>query len=153
DWPEDFRYVLALHEATAVSMADGYAQATGNAAFVNLHSAAGLGNAMGAVFTAFRNKTPLVIMAGQQHRSLFLRQPFLHADQAELLPQPYVKWACEPAAPADVPAAMAQGYLLAMQPPRGPVFVSVPLGDWDEPAAEVPARPVPVPPLVAEDAL
>lgn len=154
DWPDEFTYHLALQEAVAVSMADGFAQASGNAAFVNLHSAAGLGNAMGAVFTAYRNKSPLVIMAGQQHRDLFLTQPFLHADHAELLPLPYVKWACEPASPQDVPAAIARGYLLAMQPPRGPVFVSVPLGDWDEPAgAPVPSRRVPAPPLADPDAL
>src|SRR2546423_762131 len=70
DWPEDFRYVLALQEASVVGIADGFAQATGHAAFVNLHSAAGLGNALGNVFTAHRNRTPLVITAGQQDRSL-----------------------------------------------------------------------------------
>lgn len=65
NFPEDFDYVLALQEASAVAMADGYAQATNNAAFVNLHSAAGLGNALGNIYTAFRNHAPLVITAGQ----------------------------------------------------------------------------------------
>ncbi len=51
DFPDDFRYVLALQEASAVAMADGYAQATGQAAFVNLHTAPGVGNAMGSVIT------------------------------------------------------------------------------------------------------
>src|SRR6516162_5080696 len=59
DFPADFRYVLALQEAVAVGMADGYAQATRNAAVVNLHSAAGLGHALGAVFTAAKNQAPL----------------------------------------------------------------------------------------------
>jgi len=70
DFPKDFRYVLGLQEAVVVGMADGYAQATRNAAFVNLHSAAGVGHAMGNIFTAFRNRTPLVITAGQQARSI-----------------------------------------------------------------------------------
>jgi len=70
DFPQDFRYVLGLQEAVVVGMADGYAQATRNAAFVNLHSAAGVGHAMGNIFTAFRNRTPLVITAGQQARSI-----------------------------------------------------------------------------------
>ena len=68
DFPADFRYVLALQEAVAVGMADGFAQATRNAAVVNLHSAAGLGHALGAVFTAAKNHAPLVIIAGQQAR-------------------------------------------------------------------------------------
>src|SRR5246127_2763230 len=66
DFPADFRYVLGLQESLAVGMADGYAQATRNAALVNLHSAVGVGHAMGNIFTAFRNQTPLVLTAGQQ---------------------------------------------------------------------------------------
>ena len=68
-FPKDFRYVLGLQESIVVGMADGYAQATRNAAFVNLHSAVGVGHAMGNIFTAYRNQTPLVITAGQQARS------------------------------------------------------------------------------------
>ena len=70
DFAADFRYVLALQEVVAVGMADGYAQATRNAAVVNLHSAAGLGHALGAVFTAAKNRAPLLIIAGQQARSI-----------------------------------------------------------------------------------
>ena len=70
DWPDDIDYVLGLQEACVVGMADGYAQATRNAGFVNLHSAAGVGNALGNIYTAHRNQTPLVITAGQQARSI-----------------------------------------------------------------------------------
>ena len=63
---KDFRYVLGLQESVVVGMADAYAQASRNAAFVNLHSAAGVGHAMGSIFTAHKNRTPLVITAGQQ---------------------------------------------------------------------------------------
>src|SRR5260370_42044377 len=65
NFPSDFRYVLGLQEAAVVGMADGYAQATRSASFVSLHSAAGVGNAMGNIFTAYQNRTPMVIMAGQ----------------------------------------------------------------------------------------
>ena len=92
DFPDDFRYVLGLQESVVVGMADGYAQATGNAALVNLHSAAGVGHAMGNIFTAYRNRTPLVITAGQQARSILPYEPFLFATQAVDLPKPYVKW-------------------------------------------------------------
>jgi len=129
DFPKDFRYVLGLQEAVVVGMADGYAQATHNAAFVNLHSAAGVGHAMGNLFTAYRNRTPLVITAGQQARSILPYEPFLYSAQATEFPKPYVKWSCEPARAEDVPAAIARAYYLAMQPPRGPVLVSVPADD------------------------
>jgi benzoylformate decarboxylase len=141
-FPDDFRYVLGLQESIVVGMADGFAQATRNAALVNLHSAAGVGHAMGNIFTAFRNRTPLVITAGQQARSILPYEPFLFASQPATLPQPYVKWAVEPARGEDVPGAIARAYYIAMQPPRGPAFVSIPVDDWDRPADDLRARTV-----------
>jgi acyl-CoA reductase-like NAD-dependent aldehyde dehydrogenase/thiamine pyrophosphate-dependent acetolactate synthase large subunit-like protein len=140
--PEDFSYVLGLQEASVVFMADGCAQITGQAQFINLHSAAGLGHAMGAIYTAYRDRAPLVIVTGQQSRSLLPHDPFLFNESPAELPKPYVKWAAEPARAADVPAAIAKAYYIAMQPPRGPVLVSVPLSDWDEVAAPLPEREI-----------
>src|SRR5499433_3096896 len=140
DFPKDFRYVVGLQEAVVVGMADGYAQATHNAAMVNLHSAAGVGHAMGNIFTAYRNRTPLIVIAGQQARSILPYEPFLYSTQATELPKPYVKWSCEPARADDVPAAIARAYYLAMQPPRGPVLVSVPADDWAKPCERIEAR-------------
>lgn len=142
EWPADFRYILALQEASVVAMADGYAQATRNAAFVNLHSAVGVGHALGNIFTAYRNQTPLVITAGQQARAMLLDEPFLGATQASEFPKPYVKWSCEPACAQDVPAALARAYYLAMQKPCGPTFVSIPIDDWDVRAAPINARQI-----------
>jgi len=142
DWPGDIDYVLGLQEAAVVGMADGYAQATRNAGFVNLHSAAGVGNALGNIFTAYRNQTPLVITAGQQARSILPLQPFLYAERASEFPRPYVKFAIEPARAEDVPAAIARAYYVAMQPPCGPTFVSVPIDDWTHPAQTIEARSV-----------
>lgn len=131
DFPADFQYVLGLQESVVVGMADGYAQATRNASLVNLHSAAGVGHAMGNIFTAFKNQTPMIVTAGQQSRSILPFDPFLFASQATELPKPYVKWAVEPARAEDVPLALARAYRIAMQPPCGPVFVSIPADDWD----------------------
>ena len=142
DFPDDFRYVLGLQESVVVGMADGYAQATGNAALVNLHSAAGVGHAMGNIFTAYRNRTPLVITAGQQARSILPYEPFLFASEPVKLPEPYVKWAVEPARGEDVPGAIARAYYLAMQEPCGPTFVSIPVDDWDRTTEAVPPRTV-----------
>ena len=125
-----------------VGMADGYAQATRNAGFVNLHSAAGLGNALGNIFTSYRNQTPLVITAGQQARSILPLEPFLYSERASEFPRPYVKYSVEPARAEDVPAAIARAYYTAMQPPCGPTFVSVPIDDWMHPAQPLAARQV-----------
>ena len=142
DWPGDIDYVLGLQEASVIGMADGYAQATRNAGFVNLHSAAGVGNALGNIFTAHRNQTPLVITAGQQARSILPLQPFLYAERASEFPRPYVKFAVEPARAEDVPAAIARAYYTAMQPPCGPTFVSVPIDDWTHQTLPIEARHV-----------
>lgn len=142
DWPDDIDYVLALQEASAVGMADGYAQATRNAGFVNLHSAAGVGNALGNIYTAHRNQTPLVITAGQQARSILPLQAFLYAERASEFPRPYVKYSVEPARAEDVPAAIARAYYTAMQVPCGPTFVSIPIDDWAHAASPIEARKV-----------
>jgi benzoylformate decarboxylase len=134
--------VLGLQEASVIGMADGYAQATRNAGVVNLHSAAGVGNALGNIYTAHRNQTPLVITAGQQARSILPLQAFLYAERASEFPRPYVKFSVEPARAEDVPAAIARAYYVAMQPPCGPTFVSVPIDDWTHATQPVEARKV-----------
>ena len=108
DFPTDFRYVLGLQEAAAVGMADGYAQASGRPALVNLHTAPGVGNAMGAIFNAQANKSPLVITAGQQARSLMTLQAKLTNRDATRMPHPLVKWSYEPPRAEDVPHALAR---------------------------------------------
>ena len=132
DWPKDFRYVLGLQESVVVGMADGYAQASKNGAFVNLHSAAGTGHGLGNLFTAWKNNAPVVVIAGQQARSMLPMDPFLGAKDAAEFPRPYVKYSIEPARAEDVPAAIARAYYTAMTEPMGPAFVSVPVDDWDK---------------------
>jgi benzoylformate decarboxylase len=136
DFPADFRYVLGLQEAVVVGMADGFAQASGRVAHVNLHTAPGVGNAGGALFNAQADKAPLLVTAGQQVRAHMTMQANLTNRDAVEVPKPFVKWSYEPPRAQDVPAALARGLHLASLPPRGPVFVSVPMDDWD---AEVPA--------------
>jgi benzoylformate decarboxylase len=132
-FPEDFRYVLGLHEGVVLAMADGYAQATGRPAFVNLHSAAGLGNAMGNLTNARAAHTPLVVTAGQQSRPMVGLGAVLAEPDMVRVPEPHVKWSFEPARAQDVPRALSQAFHLAALPPAGPVFVSVPLDDWTQP--------------------
>ncbi len=134
NFPPDFEYVLGLQEATAVAMADGFAQATGKPVLLNLHTSGGTGNGMGNIMTAFQNKTPLIITAGQQTREMILCEPMLTNRDETTLPRPWVKWAYQPVRAQDVPGAIMKAYTLALQPPAGPVYVSIPLDDWDQKA-------------------
>ena len=138
--PADFRYVLGLQESIVVGMADGFAQASRSPTLVSLHSAAGVGHALGAVFTASKNQSPLVVIAGQQVRSMLIHEPYLAASEATFFPQPHVKWACEPARAQDVPAALARAIYVATLPPQGPTFLSVPMDDWDQSAEPIALR-------------
>jgi benzoylformate decarboxylase len=130
DFPSDFDYVLGLQEAVVVGMADGFAQASGRLTHVNLHTAPGVGNAMGAIFNAQANKSPLLITAGQQVRAHITMQANLTNREATRVPLPFVKWSYEPPRAQDVPAALARGIYHASLPPKGPAFVSLPMDDW-----------------------
>src|ERR1700740_2096310 len=139
EFPDDFTYVLALQEASVIAMADTFAQVTRRPALVNVHSSAGLGNALGNLVAAYHGNTPLIITSGQQHRELVIGEPYLGNREATTLPKPWVKWAYEPARAQDVPEAFMRAYAMARQPPSGPVYLSIPLDDWKQPLAG-PAR-------------
>ena len=131
DFPDDFRYVLGLQEAVVVGMADGYAQAAGTVGHVNLHTAPGVGNAMGAIFNAQANHSPLLDHrrpAGP--RPAITMQANLTNRDATRMPHPLVKWSYEPPRAADVPAAIGRAIHTASLPPKGPAFVSIPMDDW-----------------------
>src|SRR5215208_2155335 len=134
DFPSDFSYVLGLQEAVAVGMADGFAQASGRPAHVNLHTAPGVGNAMGAIFNAQSNHSPLLVTAGQQVRAHITMQANLTNRDATRVVHPFVKWSFEPPRAQDVPQALARAIHTASLSPRGPAFVSLPMDDWTEEA-------------------
>ena len=104
-------------------MADGFAQGTKKPVLVNLHSGAGTGNGMCNIMTAFQNKTPLIITAGQQTREMILGDPYLTNRDETLLPRPWVKWAYQPVR-AGRSWRNHRAYTTAVQPPAGPVYVS-----------------------------
>ena len=131
EFPDDFRYVLGLQEAVAVGMADGFAQASGGPAHVNLHTAPGVGNGMGAIFNAQANHSPLVVTAGQQVRAAHhaAGQPDQSRRDAHRPPVRQVE--LRAATGEDVPHALARAIHIASLPPKGPAFVSLPMDDWD----------------------
>ncbi|MBK9178463.1 MAG: thiamine pyrophosphate-binding protein [Acidimicrobiales bacterium] len=137
---DDLRYVLGLQEATVVGMADGYAQATGRPAFCNLHTAAGLGNAIGNLTNARVLGTPLVVTAGQQHEAHLVADPMLSGDLVAMA-APVTKWAHEVRGLGELGTVLRRAFHDVVAPPTGPVFVSLRMSTLDEIGeAEVPPR-------------
>jgi benzoylformate decarboxylase len=132
DYPQ-IQYVLALQEATALGMADAYAWASGRPAFVQLHVAPGLGNAMGMLYNAYCMGTPLVIYAGQQEARGVIQQILLAGDLVSMA-RPVTKWSVEVRDAADIPTVLRRAFKVAAEPPRGPVFISIPLDVMDQTA-------------------
>jgi benzoylformate decarboxylase len=126
--PEDFRFVLGLHEGSVVGMASGFAIGRGDPAFALLHTTAGLGNAVSALATARVNRAPLVVMVGQQDRRHLALEPFL-AGRLEGLAGEYPVWADQPVRAQDVPGSLVRAYHEALTG-RGPALVVVPQDDW-----------------------
>jgi benzoylformate decarboxylase len=127
----DIHYVWGLQEATVVGMADGYAQASGKTAFVNLHTSGGLGHAMGAIMNAKIARVPMVITAGQQDLRHILADPLLAGDLVQLA-APAAKWCFEPNSLDDLPLILRRAFHSSVTPPREPVFLSLPMNILDE---------------------
>src|ERR1700722_16571788 len=156
--PDDFRYILALQEGAAIGMADGYAQATGRPSLVNLHAAAGTGNAMGNLVNTQAGHVPVIITSGQQARRYTELKAYLTNVDAPKLVEPLVKWSHEPSRPQDAPQSMSTAIFLATAAPSGPVYLSLPLDDWDQDAdasalGHLKSRVIDGSPVVSEQAL
>ncbi len=123
-------FMLALHEGVAVSMADAYARLTRRPAFVEVHTAPGLGNALGMMHNAAVGKTPLVVYAGHSPSRVLLQEPHLSGPLVDMA-RPVCKWAAEIAHAHDVPRALRRAFKTAMTPPQGPVFLSLPMDTLD----------------------
>jgi thiamine pyrophosphate-dependent acetolactate synthase large subunit-like protein len=134
DLPDDLRFVLALHEASVVGLATGWAIGRDEPAFVNLHTTAGLGNAVGALATARVNRAPLVVLVGQQDRRHLAAEPFLTGRLGGLAGD-YPVWVHEPPRAQDVPMALDRAWHEAAAA-RGPALVIVPMDDWAAPAEQ-----------------
>lgn len=139
-----FRYILGLHEIPVVGMADGYAMATGQIGVANVHITCGLGNAMGMVYNAHIEGTPLLLTAGQQDRRLRLMEPVLDGDLISVV-RPWTKWAHEVQRVEDIPIALRRAIQTALSPPTGPVFLSLPVDMQMETAPALDLSPPHVP--------
>src|SRR3989442_16007249 len=120
------RYILALQEAVAIAMADGYAQASGKLAAVNVHTSPGLGNAMGMLYDAMHSGAPMLLTAGQHDQAFTVSQPILWADLPPIA-QPFVKWSTEARRLEDLPRIVHRAAKTALTHPTRPVFLSLPV--------------------------
>jgi benzoylformate decarboxylase len=121
-----FRYHFGIQEIPVVAMADGYTMASGRPSVVNVHVSCGLGNAMGMLYNAHCEGTPLIVTAGQQDRRLRLGEPVLDGDLVSVA-RPWTKWSYEVQRVDDIPTALRRAIQIALTPPTGPVFLSLPL--------------------------
>jgi benzoylformate decarboxylase len=120
------QYILGLQEVPVMSMADGFAMASRSLGVVNLHISCGLGNAMGMLYNAYREGTPLLVTAGQQDRRLRFEEPILSGDMVGVT-RPWTKWSVEVQRVEDLPVALRRAAQTALTPPTGPVFISLPV--------------------------
>ena len=139
DYPS-VRYVLALQEAIAVSMADAWAQATGRVGVANLHVGPGLGNAMGSLYNAWEGRTALVATAGQQDTRYRLREPVLWHDLVAMA-APVTKWSVQAESADELPELMHRAFKVAQDPPTGPVFVALPFNVMNQRTSHPPIPP------------
>ncbi len=139
DYPQ-LKYIVHLHEGVAVGAANFYAQASGKTAFVNLHVAPGLGNALGMIYGALKNNSPMVVTAGQQDTRLRLRDPVLGHDLAAMA-APVTKWSVQVERADELGPILQRAFKIANEEPKGPVFVALPINVMEQETAVPPGKP------------
>lgn len=139
DYPQ-LEYIVHLHEGVAVGAANFYAQASGKTAFVNLHVAPGLGNAIGMIYSAWKNGTPMVVTAGQQDTRMRLADPVLGHDLVAIA-APVTKWSVQVERADEIGPILKRAFKIAREAPAGPVFVALPIDVLEQETAVPAGRP------------
>src|ERR1700742_178397 len=139
DYPQ-IEYIVHLHEGVAVGAANFYAQASGKTAFVNLHVAPGLGNAIGMIYGALKENSPMVVTAGQQDTRARLRDPVLGHDLAAIA-APVTKWSVQVERADELGPILQRAFKIANEAPAGPVFVALPINVMEQETSVAPAKP------------
>ena len=142
DYPQ-LEYIVHLHEGVAVGAANFYGQASGKTAVVNLHVAPGLGNAVGMMYGALKNGTPMVVTAGQQDTRMRLRDPVLGHDLAAIA-APVTKWSVQVERADELGPILQRAFKIANEAPAGPVFVALPIDVMEQETDIPPGKPATV---------
>lgn len=150
DKRQDIKYILGLHEGIAVSMAAGYAQATGKAGVVNLHAVSGLSNGLASLINAAASRIPLVVTVGQ-HDSRLLNDLQTGNTQLCQLVNSFAKWSCELKTTEELPRVLRRAFHEAMSPPMGVAVVSLPINLLEQSVVSKIIVPFRTAPLAAAD--
>lgn len=134
DYPE-MKYVLSLQESVAVLMGDGYARATQRPTLVQIHSAPGLGNAIGAMYQAMRGHSPLVVI-GADAGIKYMAMDAQMAGDLVAMAKPVTKWSTMVMEPSSLLRILRRAIKIASTPPMGPVYVCLPMDILDMPLTE-----------------
>jgi thiamine pyrophosphate-dependent acetolactate synthase large subunit-like protein len=129
--------LLCLHEEHAVAIAQGWAKVTGKPMLVAVHSNVGLFHATMAIFNAWCDRMPMIVLGATGPVDAAKRRPWIEwihtaQDQGAIV-RPYVKWDAQPASPAAAREALLRGAWLAKTAPQGPVYINLDAGMQEEP--------------------
>jgi len=133
---DGLHYVLALHEGSAMAMADGFARSSGTTGFVNLHSIAGASYALGPMVNAFKDCTPLVVTVGRQSTDIRGHDAFLEATNLHTLPGDYARWTWDVLRSDLIPETLRRAFLISSVPPQGPAFLTFSKDLWEHTVTE-----------------
>jgi len=132
---EKIRFVLALHETCVVSMADGHARVTGRPSLAQVSTFPGTANAVGALYDAYRDRSPVVVTSTQVDTRITGRDSHTEArDMIEVTKQ-FSKWSCEVHRSDRIPEMLNRAFKVASTPPKGPVYLSLPSNLLGEPVS------------------
>src|SRR5262252_1279533 len=137
--------LLCLHEESAVAIAHGYAKVTGKAMAVAVHSNVGLFHATMAIFNAWCDRMPVIILGATGAVDAMRRRPWIEwihtaRDQGALI-RNYVKWDDQPASIGAAQEAILRANMIAQTPPCGPVYINLNLELQEDEIAALPPRP------------
>jgi benzoylformate decarboxylase len=123
---EKVRFILALHETCVVSMADGYARVTGRPSLAQLSTLPGTANAVGALYDAYRDRSPVVLTSTNVDTRIVGRDSHTEGKDLVELTKQFTKWSCEVHRADRIPEILNRAFKVASTPPTGPVYLSLP---------------------------
>src|SRR5262249_54416704 len=139
---EKIRFILALHETSVVSMADGFARVSGKPSLAQLSTLPGTANSVGALYDAYRDRSPVVVTSTNVDTRIAGRDSHTEGKDLVELTRQFTKWSCEVHRADRIPEILNRAFKVATSPPTGPVYLSLPsnlLGELirvQNPAAE-----------------
>jgi thiamine pyrophosphate-dependent acetolactate synthase large subunit-like protein len=126
------QYATCIHESVAMAMADGYSRSTGQTSIVQLHSVAGSAYALGQLVGSYRDRVPVVVVAGRQAVDFRGQDGFLEAENLHELPNYYAQWKWDVMSPDTISEVLRRAFMLAEAPPGGPTFMTFSKDLWEK---------------------